>query len=182
MNKKQIQKLVALITTTALFLGLLYLTRPADMPDTGEPEITVPESHPESFIAEQESDERAEASSTEGTLEGITEGDTEERDSLIPDMLAQIEHQNQIEEMLLAELNSGEYSFEEPLVVVDPYGLSPLTALVLFTSEEPLSISVHVPGKTKLADVDYTFDGYNTNHMIPVCGKAAIRKLHFELD
>jgi len=85
-------------------------------------------------------------------------------------MLARLEKQAQIDEMMLAELNSGAYGFESPLVIVDPYGQSPLTALALCTSEEPLNITVHVPGVTKLADVDFTFDGYNTSHMIPIYG------------
>ena len=149
MNKKQIQKLIALIVVTALFFGLLYLTRPATVMDTGEP--------PESLITEQERNNG-------------TGGDTEERVLLISDMLAEIERQNQIEEMLLTELNSGIYDFNNPLVVVNPYGMSPLTALVLFTSSEPMNISVHIPGKSELADIDFTFEGYNTVHEIPIYG------------
>ena len=97
-------------------------------------------------------------------------GWTGAEDTLIADMLAVVSRQAAIEEMLLAELDSGFYSFEEPFVVVDPYGKSPLSALVLFLTDEPMRICVHVPGRTRLADVDFTFDGYNTRHKIPVFG------------
>jgi len=91
-------------------------------------------------------------------------------DDLIPDILKQIEEQVIIDERLLAELNSDQYSFEDPLVIIDPYGLSPLTAIALFTSEEPIQISLHIAGKTKFADVDFTFYGFNTSHLIPIYG------------
>jgi len=90
--------------------------------------------------------------------------------NLIPDMLALIERQANVDEMLLAELNSGLYTFYDPFVVVDPYGTAPLSALALFNTEEPVRISVHVQGRTELANVDFTFDGYNTSHKIPIFG------------
>jgi len=91
-------------------------------------------------------------------------------DSLISSIYILIEKQTLIEEKLLAELNSGVYSFNDPLIVVDPYDISPLTALVLFTSDEPMNISIHISGKTGLADEDFTFDGFNTEHILPVYG------------
>jgi len=104
----------------------------------------------------------------------------EDNSSALNVMTAQIrdmrDRQLQIDEMLLAELNSGAYTLEEPLIIVDPYGFSPLTAVVLFKTEEPQNISIHIAGDTKLAEVDYTFEGYNTDHMIPVYGLYASRE------
>jgi len=91
-------------------------------------------------------------------------------ESIISEMLVLVEKQAQIDDSLLAELNGGEHSFDDPLVIVDPYNISPLTALVLFTSDEPMNISVHISGKTKLAEIDFTFDGFNTEHFIPIYG------------
>jgi len=88
----------------------------------------------------------------------------------VPEMLAEIEKQARIDDMLLAELESGQHSFDDPLIIVNPYGKTPLVALMIFTSDEPLQIALHITGKTKLADVDYTFDSFNTNHMIPIYG------------
>lgn len=82
----------------------------------------------------------------------------------------QIALQNEIDEMLLAELDSGYYSPEEPLVVVNPYNISPLTALVLFQTAEPAQVSVHIPGRIPQTEVDFTFDGFLTDHILPIYG------------
>ncbi|MCL2851510.1 MAG: aryl-sulfate sulfotransferase [Defluviitaleaceae bacterium] len=89
---------------------------------------------------------------------------------LFLNILEQVDWQVQVDEMLIAELNSGIYSFDAPLVVADPYGMSPLSALALFISDEPLNISVYVPGRTENTSVSFTFDGYNTRHEIPILG------------
>ena len=91
-------------------------------------------------------------------------------DTLFIDILEQIERQTRVDEMLLAELDSGAYSFDDPLVVLDPYGMSPLAALALFVSDEPMNISVYVPGRSELTSVYFTFDGYNTRHEVPIYG------------
>jgi arylsulfate sulfotransferase len=90
--------------------------------------------------------------------------------SIMSDTIKQVKFQEEVEKNLLAELKSGVYSFDKPLVVVDPYNQSPLTAVLLFVSAEPLNISVHVEGKDNLSDIDFTFEGYNTEHIIPIYG------------
>ena len=145
-NKKQLVILIALIVLGVAFFGGLYILKPAAAsipPDAPGEEVDVTASEEEP---------------------------PDERITLITDMLAQIERQEQVDAMLLAELGSGDYTFSEPLVVADPYGMSPLSAIVLFTSDEPLRISVHVPGKTSLTDVDFTFERFNTTHLIPIYG------------
>ncbi|MCL2366689.1 MAG: aryl-sulfate sulfotransferase [Oscillospiraceae bacterium] len=101
------------------------------------------------------------------TFEGMWIDDAQ---SLFAFIRSKVERQARVDEMLLRELNSGYFTFDDPLVVVDPYGTAPLSALALFQSEEPMMICVHVPGRTELADVDFTFDGYNTSHQIPIFG------------
>ena len=106
-------------------------------------------------------------SSTSNTSADSVQSDD---DPLIADMLMHIERQALVDEMLLAELDSGVYSFDEPLVAVDPYAMAPLSALVLFISEEPMNISVFIPGKTDHANVGFSFDENNTRHIIPIYG------------
>jgi hypothetical protein len=75
---------------------------------------------------------------------------------VLEDLASQIQKQQEAETDIRAELESGQYFFEDPLVVVDPYGRSPLTALVCFSAAETETITVRVPGGSPAADVDYT--------------------------
>lgn len=67
-------------------------------------------------------------------------------------------------------VKAGEYTISSPLVIQNPYGTAPLTALVIFDTPEKTKISIHVPGKTPEAAVDFTFSTFQTHHEIPVYG------------
>jgi arylsulfate sulfotransferase len=82
---------------------------------------------------------------------------------------------------LLKELDSGAYTFDAPLVVVDPYDRSPLTALLVFQSAVPLNLSIHVEGTNAASAVDFTFEGFATRHIVPVYGLFAGRSNMVEL-
>lgn len=56
------------------------------------------------------------------------------------------EQQNSIDEALQQEASAG-YSFEEPNVIVNPYGNSPLTAVAAFHTDKELGGTVTVKGK-----------------------------------
>ena len=60
------------------------------------------------------------------------------------------------------------YDITNPNIIVNPYGNSPLTALVLFTSNDYSEVSITVKGKYD-NDINYTFikDKY---HLIPIYG------------
>lgn len=83
--------------------------------------------------------------------------------------------QEEIEKDILTELSGGQYRLEEPLVVVDPYGFAPLTALVAFHTQEPVQVAVHIAGETPLAAVQHTLDAFDTEHLIPIYGLYAGR-------
>ncbi len=102
------------------------------------------------------------------------DGDNQKK-FLITQLQQMAQSQKETDELLLAELNSGAYSLDNPFILVNPYGISPMTALVMFQTEEPSRISIHVDGDTELAEVDYQFEGYNTDHIIPVYGLYAGR-------
>ena len=55
------------------------------------------------------------------------------------------EQQNSIDEALQQEASAG-YSFEEPNVIVNPYGNSPLTAVAAFHTDKELGGTVTVKG------------------------------------
>jgi len=85
-------------------------------------------------------------------------------------LMNQIRMQEQIESFLLQEMETGEYSWENPFVVVDPYGVCPLSALVFFTSEEPLSIRVAISNGEGEEDFSFSFEILSTKHLVPVYG------------
>ena len=66
-------------------------------------------------------------------------------------------------------LKSGEYTWENPYVVVNPYGNSPLTAYILFETKEPCGVTVRVKGKKKETDVVGTLNETKW-HRVPVVG------------
>lgn len=74
-----------------------------------------------------------------------------------------------IDAQVQAELDSGNYSFEEPLVILNPYRISPLTAMILFQTEETVGVRVTVKGKTEAADISFEAE-QTTSHRVPVIG------------
>lgn len=60
-------------------------------------------------------------------------------------------------------------SIDNPFVIINPYQISPLTALVLFTTEEATTIKVTVKGKTEEADITYVTK-LAINHLVPIYG------------
>lgn len=61
------------------------------------------------------------------------------------------------------------YSIDNPNVIVNPYGNSPLTAIVMFESNDYSEVSVTIKSKDGNSDINYTFkkDKY---HLIPIYG------------
>lgn len=84
-----------------------------------------------------------------------------------------IEHwiplQTKAEKEMLAEFEAGNYTVENPLVKYNAYLINPLSAVVLFRTEEEVAVTVRVKGKTKAADIVHTFPKAKT-HILPVLG------------
>lgn len=80
-----------------------------------------------------------------------------------------VERQNAAEKAMLAELESGNYTIENPLVKLNPYFISPCAAVVLFKTEEEVAVTVTVYGKEKEGTMMHTFDKAKT-HVLPVLG------------
>jgi arylsulfate sulfotransferase len=90
--------------------------------------------------------------------------------SILAEALALVEAQKTVDADLLKELSGGAYTLEDPLVVVDPYDRSPLTALVVYRTAVPTRTTLHVAGKDELSSLDFAFDAYSTDHFVPVYG------------
>lgn len=75
----------------------------------------------------------------------------------------------QIDDQLQKELDSGRYTFDNPLVVLDPYNNSPLTAIALFHTTESYGVRVTVKGDDPVDDVVGELNA-TTKHRVPIIG------------
>lgn len=121
---------------------------------------------------------RPQASDLEDTLETdlvaeifpSQETELHQEENLIRRAVKKLEAQKSVDEILQAELEGGSYTFESPLTVLDPYGESPLTALVLFETEEPSQIEITIPGEDEDTGAVHIFEEASVRHTIPVYG------------
>lgn len=67
------------------------------------------------------------------------------------------------------EIKSTGYTIDSPNVILNPYGNSPLTALVVFETEDEVSPEVTIVGKDELSIYTHTFDK-GTKHYLPIYG------------
>ncbi|KRK73513.1 arylsulfate sulfotransferase [Levilactobacillus namurensis DSM 19117] len=70
-----------------------------------------------------------------------------------------------------AAAENKDYTFDNPYVKINPYGSSPLSALVTFTTDDAVKVSYTVVGKTDHTSITNTVKGgYTTSHQVPVVG------------
>ena len=77
-----------------------------------------------------------------------------------------IERQKKSEEAFLADFRKGEYVYDKPLVVLNPYLISPLTAMILFRTSTKQEVTLTVKGKSKEGDIVHRFPA-ETDHILP---------------
>lgn len=65
---------------------------------------------------------------------------------------------------------SEKYSFAYPLIVQNPYGLVPLSALIIFRTSEPCRIRYTVKGKDSGTDFVNEGNELRTRHRVPILG------------
>lgn len=75
-----------------------------------------------------------------------------------------------IDQDIQEKLESLQYTIEEPYIIQNPYGNSPLTAYVIFYTDEPCSVTVTVKGKLRSADITRTVNEVTRYHRVPVAG------------
>ncbi len=78
-------------------------------------------------------------------------------------------HQQSIDSTLSETINTGSYTWEQPYVQLNPYGNAPLSALIAFTTENEVSVTITIPGKDEHTSFTHEFDS-TTLHLIPVYG------------
>lgn len=81
-----------------------------------------------------------------------------------------VEQQARMEEHFLTAFESAQPCLADAHVIVNPYGISPLSALILFKTSDAVHITITVHGKKSSQDnLVHNFDA-STSHMIPVLG------------
>ncbi len=88
----------------------------------------------------------------------------------IPKETTLVQTSYEIDEQVESELYSGNYDFDNPLVILNPYKISPLTGLVVFQTEEEMSVRVTVKGKTEEADLSGEVEAPTKDHRVPIIG------------
>ncbi len=73
------------------------------------------------------------------------------------------------QEKLESKFKVDGYTIDHPNVIVDPYGNSPLTALILFMTSTSTSVQVTVEGKDEFSTFTHTFEK-TKEHYLPIYG------------
>ena len=76
----------------------------------------------------------------------------------------QLRKQEKVDEQLKDIAKNGKYSLNNPYVMVNPYGISPLTAIIIFNTMNKESVSLYIN------DVKVAEDNESIMHIIPVIG------------
>lgn len=76
-----------------------------------------------------------------------------------------IEVQNELEKSFI----SDTYSLDNPNIILDPYNISPLTALIIFETEIEVAPIVTVLGRNNSLDITHQFKK-DTKHYLPIYG------------
>ena len=82
-----------------------------------------------------------------------------------------ITSQNKAEKSFLEKFRKDKPSLENAAVLVNPYFINPLCALILFMTDKPCSVTLTVHGKKfERHNIVKTFEKNETEHAIPVLG------------
>jgi len=80
-----------------------------------------------------------------------------------------INEQYEAEKQFLKEFEAGNYTFQNPYVKLNPYLIAPLSALIMFKTEQELQVTITVKGKEAAGDISHAFPASKV-HQIPVYG------------
>jgi len=80
-----------------------------------------------------------------------------------------LDYQYELEESYMEDYELNNYTLDNPKVILDPYNMSPLTAIVMFKTDESEVVTVTVEGKDDKTTIINTFDT-DTDHILPIYG------------
>lgn len=167
MKNKRYRELAAILVMMTMTAG--SITTVAAETETAAEEETAAETEPaaEATAETETADETETETAGDADSEAAETADTKSQAAAleVTDRFAQ---QTAVDEALLQEASNG-YSLDETLIVVNPYGMSPLSAVAVFSTEEACGGTVTVKGKSAENDVTGTFEEA-TEHIVPIYG------------
>lgn len=83
----------------------------------------------------------------------------------VEDVVSLVEKQETLEKDFVSE----GYTLDQPNIILDPYEISPLTALIIFETDEEVAPTVTIVGKDELSTFTHEFES-NTVHYLPIYG------------
>ena len=75
-----------------------------------------------------------------------------------------------IKKKIQEEYENFAFTFDEPYIKLNPYGVSPLSALLKFETDDEVKISMTIKGKDGAPDIVFNGKTYETVHEFPVLG------------
>ena len=164
MKNKKVWELAATLMMMTMAVGVVTAVTPGEKAEAAAETLEAKEQGKPVVVSEKTEEDTTEIETTEGTSD-TTAAETQATPLEVTDRFAQ---QKVVDEALLQEAQNG-YSLDEALIVVNPYGTSPLSAVAVFSTEEACGGTITVKGKSPENDVTGTFDA-EQNHIIPIYG------------
>ncbi len=87
-----------------------------------------------------------------------------------------------LRKLILEKYDEAVYTIEEPMILVNPFKKTPLSALMKFETPDPVEITLKIKGKMSDPDIVHTFKGFKKNHELAVLGLYANEKNIVELE
>ncbi len=83
------------------------------------------------------------------------------------------EYQEKLEEYYITIFNAGTYTVADPYIIVNPYEIAPQSAIIMFTTDEAVSVTTSIIGKEpniEMTTITNTIEEYTTYHEVPLIG------------
>lgn len=137
-------------------------------------DITAEGNEPEEDPDEEESSaslkpDQKNQSDVEGGTVLISNNNPYSFTSTIPLADDRVTQSYQLDKQLESLLREGDYSIDDPMIILNPFGNSPLTAIILFKTDQEYGVRVTVKGNSKETDVVGNIDA-SSYHRVPVIG------------
>lgn len=96
--------------------------------------------------------------------------------STIPVRLSYAEKTRRADNLIWIRSHDTSITFDTMTLIHNPYGVTPLTALAIFSTDSPCRLSYHIQCETEAEDFHYDYSECVTSHVAPIFGLFANAK------